>query len=95
VREREICNPIERQLLKFYTFKIAKPKWASRNLKRDLDHNEKRPDNHPVYEFESMPFCKFVMLFAITRKLSKLMTATMMTIEDDNEPKDISRQTSC
>jgi hypothetical protein len=34
-------------------------------------------------------------LRCITRKLPTLMTATIMTIEDDNEPKYISRQTSC
>jgi hypothetical protein len=32
-------------------------------LKRDLNRYEKRPDNHPVYEFESMSICEFALLF--------------------------------
>jgi hypothetical protein len=64
-------------------------------LKPNLDRYEKRPDN-PVYEFESMSICEFAYcLRRITRKLPTLMTAIMMIIDDDNEPTDIARQTSC
>jgi hypothetical protein len=42
--------------------------WASRNLKRDLDRYEKRSDNHPVYEFESMSICGFAILFEVYYK---------------------------
>jgi hypothetical protein len=41
-------------------------------------------------QFANLPYC----LRRIPRKLPTLTTATMMTIDDDNEPKDISRQTS-
>jgi hypothetical protein len=41
-------------------------------------------------QFANLPYC----LRRITRKLPTLMTAIMMTIDDDNEIKDISSQTS-
>jgi hypothetical protein len=39
-------------------------------------------------KFSNSPYC----LGCITRKLSTLMTATIMRIEDDNDPKYITRQ---
>jgi hypothetical protein len=67
-------------------------------LKRDLHRNEKRPNN-PVYEFESMSICKFAMLFEAyykkTLNIDGGNDSENAAQEDDNEPKCISRQTSC
>jgi hypothetical protein len=70
---------------------------VSRNLQRDLDRYEKRSDNCTIYEFESMSIYKFVMLFeAYYKKTPNIdVVGENGALEDDNEPKDISRQTSC
>jgi hypothetical protein len=57
-------------------------------LKSDLDRYEKRPDNHPVYEFESMSICEFtIILFEVYYK--KTPNIDDVDKEDDNEPKKI------
>jgi hypothetical protein len=65
----------------------------------DFSRYEKRPDNHPLYEFESMSIYEYTMLFeAYYKKTSNINDGDddkNGALEDDNEPKDISNQTSC
>jgi hypothetical protein len=67
-------------------------------LKSDLDHNEKLPDITPVYEFESMSIYEFAMLFeAYFKKIPNIDEGDddeNADLVDDNEPRDIIRQTN-
>jgi hypothetical protein len=66
-------------------------------LKRDLDLNKNRADNHPVYEFESMSIYEFGRLFDYkkTPDIDDGDDDENDYLKEDNEPKDISRQKFC